>query len=858
MGIRTISPINAAVALVATAALLFPQQPAAPQPNVRSHHALREASRPLFVKNCGQWDQAVLWAARSGNTWITLERDGWSLILGATLPHEGRAVLRVHFALRGAREALRAEPEGAGCGSRAFFRGSDPARWVTDLAAYRSVCLKGDGFAVRFREKAGSFAYDLLLDEGATLRELAIEVQGHAGLHLDQDRSLVLETALGVIRQPAPLAWCGETACELLHDARFRLLDANHFALDLAAADELRDLVLDPELRTSTSFGGPTGEIAWDVIAVGSSRLWVCGETADLEFPSTTGGLFALPPRMGTSFVCLIDLALPPEQQLVYSALIGGSEAQVALCLADAGTNAVFVGGRHSSRDFPTTPGAYSRQLTGDSGSWIAKLDLSARGAGQLAWCTLFGGINGDLLQELVPCGDGAVGGIIFCYSADFPTTPGAFLSDTSGRRGSALFELDPRASGSAQLRYATRFHGNEPDAAWSLARDGEQWVIAGTARSLDLPVTANAFAALPSPLRRYDHYDGFLAVLDPRLTGRAQLVYGTYLAGSGDDQIRSVRVLEPGIYAFVGGSDSQDFPITARTLPASPRGSYEAIVGILDTHRAPSAQLRYGALFGGEGSDVAVDLELDPSGALVLIGSTTSQHLPTTEDAQQPRAHSFGFNQPEQFFARIDPARSPEKQLIHSTYHGGDGSDLVNGGALAPPLLAISVGTTWSSDFPETPRALGSVHPGDATLVALDLLPRGLTSIGTPTSSCARQASLGANSEPRIGVRDFELWCGGAPGSALGGLLFATDVLASPLAIGPLALHLDPWRALAIPVQSDTNGRARWILSIPRQASLVGTTLALQCLWSEPHDAGACVANELSASNALRVAFAH
>ncbi|MBL8900138.1 MAG: hypothetical protein JNM84_21085 [Planctomycetes bacterium] len=857
MSIRTRSLRNAAVALVATAALLFPQQPAAPQPEGWSQLALREASRPLFVENRGQWDPAVLWAARSGNTWLTLERDGWSMILGATLPSDTRAVLRVHFALRGAAQVLRVEPEGEGTGSRAFFRGNDPSRWVTDLAAHRSVRLLGDGFAIRFREKHGSFAYDLLLDEGATLRELAIEVQGHAGLRLEEDRSLVIETALGAIRQPAPLAWCGETACELLRDARFRLLDANHYSLDLAAAELMREVVLDPELRTSTSFGGPAWEMAWDVHASSASRLWVCGETADLQFPSTTGAVFALSPARGTSFVCLIDLASPPEQQLVYSALIGGSEYQVATCLADAGANAVFVGGTTISRDFPTTPGAYLAQMQGVQAPWIAKLDLSARGTGQLAWSTIFGGNHNDRLQALAACGNGAIGGVVSCYSVNFPTTPGAFQSHATAASGTVLFELDPRVLGSAQLRYATRFHGSVADSAWSLARDGERWVIAGASRSLDLPVTANAFATHRSATQMHWHFDGFLAVLDPRLIGRAQLLYGTYFPGSGNDMIRAVRVLDPGVYAFAATSDSLDLPTTPRTLPSSPRGENEAVVGILDTNAPPSSQLRYVAIFGGEGIDHAIDLQIDPSGALVLIGSTTSEHLPTTADAHQPRARSFGNNDHENFFARIDPTRSPEKQLVHSTYHGGDGGDLVNGGALAPPLLAISVGTTWSSDFPETPRALGSVHPGNATLVALDLLPRGITSIGTPTSSCARQAWLGADSEPRIGVRAFELWCGGAPSNALGTLLFALDVLPRPPALGSLTLYLDPAQALAVPVQSDANGRARWNLSIPQQASLIGTPLALQCLWSEAHAAGACVANELSASNALRVVFA-
>ena len=87
----------------------------------------------------------------------------------------------------------------------------------------------------------------------------------------------------------------------------------------------------------------------------------------------------------------------------------------------------------------------------------------------------------------------------------------------------------------------------------------GNIWVV-GSTSSRDLPVTPDALQTKFGGGQE----DGILAMLS---ADGSQLLYATYLGGSGDEMIRSITLGTKGEVYLVGNTSSPDFPTTPGAL---------------------------------------------------------------------------------------------------------------------------------------------------------------------------------------------------------------------------------------------------------------------------------------------------
>ena len=103
----------------------------------------------------------------------------------------------------------------------------------------------------------------------------------------------------------------------------------------------------------STFFGASAGPAA--MVTDRQGAVYISGTTRDPHFP-TTPGAYARTARGDTdAFVAKFS----PDGQLVFSTLIGGGKADTGGCLRVDDQGNVYLAGRTSSPDFPTTAGAY-------------------------------------------------------------------------------------------------------------------------------------------------------------------------------------------------------------------------------------------------------------------------------------------------------------------------------------------------------------------------------------------------------------------------------------------------------------------------------------------------------------------
>jgi hypothetical protein len=173
-----------------------------------------------------------------------------------------------------------------------------------------------------------------------------------------------------------------------------------------------------------------------------------------------------------------------------------------------------------------------------------------------LLWSTFVGGASDDSAQALSVDASGVLTLTGYTYSADYPTSPGAW--DTTNN-GSDVFvtRLDPSQPASQQLLYSTFVGGTDADDARAISVDAMGVVtIAGRTYSADFPTTPGAWDATYNG----GSQDSFVTRLDPSQPASQQLLYSTFVGGASQEQAYALCVDPSGIGTIAGYTKSPNF----------------------------------------------------------------------------------------------------------------------------------------------------------------------------------------------------------------------------------------------------------------------------------------------------------
>ncbi|NLI00191.1 MAG: hypothetical protein GX446_11965, partial [Chthonomonadales bacterium] len=192
---------------------------------------------------------------------------------------------------------------------------------------------------------------------------------------------------------------------------------------------------LSPDLSTlvwSTYIGGSNPEIACRVRVLPDRSVVVCVMTGSADFP-TTPGAYDRTYNGGSgdiySEAAVLKLSADGST-LIFSTYIGGSGRDTPNGLDVAPDGSIWVGMETHSPDYPVTPDRLPYGLSGGLAAAVTR--LSADGSG-LLYSTFINGSNGSYASPVAVGPNDAVFVAGDTWSADFPTTDGAFDTTFNG-----------------------------------------------------------------------------------------------------------------------------------------------------------------------------------------------------------------------------------------------------------------------------------------------------------------------------------------------------------------------------------------------------------------------------------------
>lgn len=660
---------------------------AAALPSMGSHPDARaKAARTYgrlqlhFEANQGQTDSQVRFLARSQGCLVFLTPAEAVLSLSrpqADQPARGD-VLRMSLA--GANPA----PEITGLdklpGKVNYFIGGDRKKWRADLPTYAKVWYKSvyPGVDLIYHGNRQRLEYDFVIAPGADPNAIRLLFKGMDKMSLDPEGNLILAFPGGTLLQPRPVVYQEDKGKRVLLSGRYELLGKNQVGFVVAAYDCDKTLTIDPLLSYSTYLGGSGNDEGQSVDVDASGHAYVTGRTFSADFPlagpyqnSSGGGWDVFVTKFGQAGESLVystylggggadeayGLAVdssgaayitgatnsgnfptinpfqgsggggddafaaklsPQGNELIYSTYLGGGGSDIGMGLAVDSSGAAYIAGYTASADFPTA-NSVQGVTGGGNDAFVTKLNNTGNG---LVYSTYLGGSNADRGRDIAVDTSGAAYVAGDTSSDDFPTTPGAY--DETGDGDTAysdgfVTKFNPSGTAYAYSTYLSSIGaGGNDDYAFAVAVDSSGAAyVTGHTNAADFP-TINPFQGTSG-----GGDEAYLTKFNP---SGSDLVFSTYLGGSGLDYGKSVALGPSGEVWVAGYTRSADFPTVDPV-----QGAWSAHNDFFVSEFNSSGDtLFFSTYMGGTGWDHGWDIAVHSSGDAFVAGYTDSADFPT------------------------------------------------------------------------------------------------------------------------------------------------------------------------------------------------------------------------------------
>ncbi|WP_118972836.1 DUF7948 domain-containing protein [Taibaiella koreensis] len=555
-----------------------------------------------FIENKGQWTTEARFKANlpGGVLFLTDQGFVYNYVSGEDMErvHElgeehkdlSKEVVRSHayrVNFAGANTGITYKQESKRSTYHNYFIGNDRSKWAGNVGLYGKVSMQNvyNNIDVAVYSKQNALKYDIIVRPGADAAQIKLTFDG-VQPELNADGALKIKTSVNEVIEQAPYSYQVINGKEVPVPSRY-VLDKGQLTFAFPEGYNTQyELVIDPTLVFATYSGGTAG---------GFSGFYGFSTTYDNEgnayagcgaggagWPTSFGPAFQPAYSAAGNFIVGINKYNALGTALVYSTYYGGTtgpEFVHTMKVNDLGE--LIIAGSAQSNNIPTSPG----------------------------------------------CFDNTLGGIVDLFVAHFNTTGTALIGATyiggSGAEPNTfnftgLNNFGFGNNGDNFTQHTTSPVEINTDAA------GNIWLVSNT-KSTDFPLTANAQQAA---LSGAGTTDGVICKLDPTCS---QLLYSSYLGGTGDDGIFSTQFNSAGNVVIGGVTQSNDFPTTAgakTTAAPSAGGSLDGFVSIIN---ATTGAIMRSTYMGTANSDQVVAVQVDENDRIFAFGRTDGPYPVST-----------------------------------------------------------------------------------------------------------------------------------------------------------------------------------------------------------------------------------
>ncbi len=519
----------------------------------------REMPSFTFEANQGQTDPQVKFISRRNGYNLFLTQTEAIMALKTQVGNRPQAITdALRMKLIGANPLARIEGLDKTLAVSNYFAGRDSATWRTNVPSYTKIRYGQiyPGVDMVYYGNRRNLEYDFIVAPGANPAQIRVTFEGAEKIELDAEGDVVLHTPAGEVRQRKPAAYQEVNGARQQIPSRYVLVRNPQSAVrdplvgfEVGPYDASRPLVIDPVMAYSTYFGGGGNEEGNSIAVDSAGSVYITGFTDSINFPLANASQPTLGGGQQDAFVVKLD---PSGTRVVYSTYLGGNGQDNATSIAiDAAGNA-YITGFTDSTNFPVRNALQSAKR-GDFSAFVVKLGPT----GTILNSTLFGGSTSDYGSSIAvdPAGNIYAAGI--ATSSDLPMA-NAIQSTHGGLVDMFAAKIDPSGS---RLIYSTYLGGIGIEGASSIAVDpAGNLYLTGLTSSPNFR-TVNALQSAHGG----GLFDAFVTKLNPSGT---QIIYSTYLGGGGEDRAFRIAVDSSGSAYVTGDTDSTNFPLANAAQP--------------------------------------------------------------------------------------------------------------------------------------------------------------------------------------------------------------------------------------------------------------------------------------------------
>ena len=504
-----------------------------------------------------------------------------------------------------------------------YFIGSDPKLWRRDVATFAKVKCESiyPGIDLVYYGNHRELEYDFVVAPGASPRSIRLKFCGARSTGVNSEGDLVVTGAAGEIRQRKPAVFQEVNGIRAEVRADYIVEASGEVSFDITAYDRSKPLVIDPVLAYST-YLGKSDEAANDVAVDSAGSAFIVGRTNTQVVGTTGGPLRIVRSGGGDVFVTRLN---PAGSEVLYTTYLGGRGDDSGTSIAvDSEGNAYVTG--TAGFGFPVTPNAFKKAA--DFDGFLSKLNST----GGIVYSTY---LDGGVGEGKAVAADSQG----FAYVTG-SAAPGACRT-VAGQGNFSVKKLNRDGSG---LVYSSCI-GPAQSVGIAVDSAGNAYVV-GQTHSPDFPTTPGAFQRTfvggEDCLFEYVCTDVVVAKLNP---AGSELVYSTYLGGTGGEHAGGIAVDSSGNAIVTGDTSSIDFPTTAGAVQVEKANRYPYSSDMFVTRLNASGDgLIYSTYLGGSAGEMAAGVAVDTFGNAYTVGITTSTDISVVNAFQTMNAGGPSF----------------------------------------------------------------------------------------------------------------------------------------------------------------------------------------------------------------------